>query len=1070
MDALKDWLLDRPNDTARPEIGRAVRWAALVMAALLGLAPQTGRGEAPRVRFNRDIRPILSEHCFACHGPDARHRRASLRLDTEAGIKAELESGMHGVVPGNPDASELLVRIVSEDDSERMPPPETGKRLTGEQTELIKQWIAKGAPWEGHWSWQPIGRPSPPSIPPDDGSRISPSHPIDAFILKSLAAQGLSPAAEADKAILIRRVFLDLLGLPPTSAEVELFLEDDATDAYERLVDRLLASPAFGERLAIVWLDLVRFADSVGYFADQTVRMSPYRDYVIRSLNANKPFDRFTVEQLAGDLLPDATLETRIAAGYNRLGRVSTESGVQEKEYLTRYAADRVRNAGTTWLGLTLGCCECHDHKYDPLSTRDFYQLEAFFADIKERGVYDKDTPTGIDFGPSLALGTPAQQRELDELTEKIDRKQRDLEQLQRQYVEGGADRRREISDWERALKRSEEWKVLQPLSVVSSGKARCRVLPDKSILVSGARPETDTYTFKARSPLRSLTALRLEVLPDPSLRNQGPGRGADGNFVLTGLTLSISSPNSPTPREVPFRAASATFEQTDAPGGMVSRVWSAALAIQPDPRRPDLGWAVTDRLGVPHHAVFETAQDVSCGPDGELTFVLRHNHGDARTLGRFRIFVTQGRRPVEVFGYRLPEPIRGVLEEPAWQRSESQRKELAEYFAAQVTAAGEALRKELDVLRDRRGRLIADIPSVLVVETVEPRPIRILPRGNWQDDSGEIVSPSLPASLARPRSNSGRLTRLDLAQWIVSPDNPLTARVLVNRLWKLYFGAGLSRKLDDLGSQGDWPTHPELLDWLAGRLIDSGWDLKQAIRQIVTSQTYRQSATGSELARERDPENRWLSHQSRFRLEAELVRDGALAVSGLLAAQVGGLSVKPYQPQGYWDLLSKPPRVWEESEGAGVYRRGLYTHWQRQYLHPMLMAFDAPSREECAADRPRSNTPMQALVLLNDPTFVEAAKVLAERAVREAGSPDHRIDWLYREILARPPQPLERAVLANLVEAMEATYRLDPASAAELLTVGRATPAAQADAVELAAWANAARTLLNLHDMVTRP
>ncbi|MSR56438.1 MAG: DUF1553 domain-containing protein [Planctomycetaceae bacterium] len=1043
---------------------RGTSAGAAILAVLVGGAVVCGDERA--VRFNQDIRPILSEHCFTCHGPDARKRQAELRLDVEHDAKSELGSGAKAIVAREPDASEMIARIDSTDAGEQMPPPETGKPLSAEQIAILKRWIAEGAVWERHWSLEPIGRPAPPANADPQFVR----NPIDAFVRQKQIEHGLSPSGPADRVTLLRRLCVDLTGLPPTPGEVARFLADEAPDAYERLADRLLASPHFGERLAIAWLDLVRYADSAGLYADQSIKVSPYRDYVIAAFNADMPFDRFTIEQLAGDLLPEKTTELRIASAYNRLGRMSTESGVQEKEYLSKYIAERVRNAGTTWLGVTLGCCECHDHKYDPFTARDFYKMAAFFADIKERGVYDKDSPTGIDWGPALQLGSPAQMHEFARLSQEIAALQDKLDKVKQEYAEPTMQRAAEQAAWEQSLEHNYDWKELQPRSAISVSGAACKVLPDKSIVVGGARPETDRYLIKAKAPLGKFTAVRLEVLPDPSLRGQGPGRAASGNFVLTGFTVSVDPAGTGNSQPVSFGSASATFEQTDAPGDIVSRVWSAFSAVRPDPKHPQLGWAVTDQTGVAQQAIFETEHDQHCHSDDELSITLVHQHGKSHALGRFRLSIADAQRPVETFGYHLLANIRNLLNKPAWRRNDEQKRELAEYYAVNVAPAGVELKNRKGDLEGQRDRLNHEIPSVLVVETVEPRPIRVLKRGDWQDDRGDLVEPGVPGALPALAEGSGRRTRLDLARWLVSAENPLTARVLVNRLWKSYFGAALSRKSDDLGSQGEWPTHPELLDWLARRLIDSGWSVKHIIRLMVTSETYRQESTASHEARERDPENRWLSHQSRFRLDAELVRDNALAVSGLLAPRIGGMSVRPYQPDGYWDILNKPPRVWTISPGDDLYRRGLYTHWQRQYLHPMLLAFDAPSREECAADRPRSNTPMQALALLNDPTFVEAARVLAERAVRDGGiTPDERIGWLYRQALSRAPQPAEAAVLETLLQRHLANYRADPASAADLLTVGRSPMPANCDVVELAAWTNLARVILNLHDTIMR-
>jgi mono/diheme cytochrome c family protein len=765
-------------------------FAAIALAwATSGPAVAAG----PEVDFNRDIRPILSESCYQCHGPDANKRKADLRLDTREGLFRSAD-GSTVVVPGKPDASEFWVRIASDDPESRMPPPKSGKPMTTAQVALVRRWIEQGAVWKGHWSFIPAGRPAAPSV---DGIDV-----IDRFLRAPMAAAGLEPSPEADRPTLIRRLSLDLLGLPPSPEEVDAFVHDDRDDAYARLVDRLLASPHYGERMAMFWLDLVRFADTQGYHSDNHVDIWMFRDYVIRSFNANKPFDRFTIEQLAGDLVDRPTDETRIGSGYNRLLQTTQEGGAQAKEYIAKYAADRVRNVSTVWMGVTMGCAECHDHKYDPFTTREFYSLAAFFADVQET--------------------------------------------------------------------------------------------------IIGAQAPTPFPTPEQSAALQQLQSRRAAV-------------------------GSIKSPS--------------------------------------------------------------------------------------------------------------PE----------------QKKEIADL--------------------DRR---IADfhirIPSTLVTTAMPPREVRVLRRGNWMDDSGPVVMPGVPGALPPIDVAGGRASRLDLARWLVSGRNPLVARVMVNRLWKLTFGQGLVTTPDDFGSQGAWPTHPELLDWLAAEFVDGGWDLKATLKQMVMSAAYRQASRPRDTDHQLDPANRWLSRQNAFRLDAELVRDNALAISGLLSERIGGPSVKPYQPPGYWVFLNFPRREYDPDHGPNQYRRGLYTYWQRTFLHPSLLAFDASSREECVVQRPRSNTPLQALVLLNDPTYVEAARVLAARLIAEAGTdPSARLDRAFRLSLARPPRAAEAEVLLQLLAKHERQYRGDPAAARELLGLGEAPAPAGLDAVELAAWTSVARVLLNLHETITR-
>jgi hypothetical protein len=776
----------------------------MVAAAVLIVSarPAHTRADSGAVDFNREIRPILSETCYQCHGPDRNQRKADLRLDLRDGLFRSAD-GTTVVVLGKPEESELLLRITSEDDELRMPPPKAGKRLTPDQVARIRRWIEQGAVWKGHWAYLVPTRPEVPAAATRSASAaVRPAHPIDRFIGARLDVEGLEPAPEADRATLIRRLSFDLVGLPPTPEEVDAFLRDGHPDAYEHLVDRLLASPHYGERMAIFWLDLVRFADTQGYHSDNHVDIWLFRDYVIRAFNANLPFDRFTIEQLAGDLLPAPTDATRIASGYNRLLQTTQEGGAQPKEYMAKYAADRVRNVSTVWLGATMGCAECHDHKFDPYTTREFYSLAAFFADVSET--------------------------------------------------------------------------------------------------IVGA--------------------------------------------------------------QVPTRFA--TPEQAAA---------------------------------------------------------LREREGRRAALK--------------------------AVKEP----TEAQKKELSE--------------------ADRRvNELTRRIPTTLVATSIPPREMRVLPRGNWMDDSGPIVRPGVPACLPPLGIPDRRASRLDLARWLVSGRNPPVARVLVNRLWRLAFGQGLVATLDDFGSQGTSPTHPELLDWLACELVASGWDVKAMIKALVMSETYRRSSRPRPADRQRDPGNRWLSRQNAFRLDAELVRDNALAIAGLLAPRIGGPSVKPYQPPGYWVFLNFPKREYHPDHGEDQYRRGLYTYWQRTFLHPSLLAFDASTREECVVQRPRSNTPLQALVLLNDPTYVEAARVLAARMIREAGTdPAARLDRVFRLALARPPRPEETAILTRLRLEHQAQYRDDPAVARDLAGIGETPAPTGIDPAELAAWTSVTRVILNLHETMTR-
>jgi len=1027
---------------------------ALAWSLCLGLpAP----GAEPRIEFNRDIRPILSENCFACHGPDARKRAAGLRLDVEADARKALESGATAIVPGHSDQSELLARIISTDATSVMPPPETGKSLTAAQVDLLRRWIDAGAPWEGHWAFLPIRRSPAPQVA--DPAFVK--NGIDQFVLAGLAAQGLEHAPAADRITLLRRVHFDLVGLPPTTAEVDEFLQDQSPDAYEKAVDRLLKSKHFGERMAMFWLDLVRYADSVGYHGDQPMSVTPFRDYVIDSFNANKPFDQFTIEQLAGDLLPNSTREQKIAAGYNRLGMMSAEGGVQDKEYLAKYIAERVRNVSGAWMGITMGCCECHDHKFDPFTTREFYQFESFFADIQERGLYSGSDQTGA-WGSSMPVPEPEQEQELNRLDG-------DLAKLKSQLDQPTPELAAAQADWETQQGAARSWQPLLIASAQSKEQAELKILEDRSVLAAGTRPVTDTYTLKLTGIPAGTTALRLTVLPDDSLPAKGPGRADNGNFVLTELVVRRQKEGAE-PVIVELQNASASHEQKSSAEKHPDKAWSAASVIDGDARGAEWGWAILDEAGRVNHLVVEFKSDLQLAEGETLVVELRQNHlNPGHVLGRFLLSATSSARPVKADGSGLPRNIRDLLAVPAPQRNDAQKAELAGFYRT-VAPSLQPVRDQIATLQKQRDELNRKIRITLITVAVEPRMVRVLGRGNWMDETGDVVQPALPAALGGKVSTDRRLTRLDLARWLVAPEHPLTSRVLVNRLWKQFFGVGLSRKLEDVGAQGDPPSHPELLDYLAAGLIDSGWDFKRLVRDMVTSGTYRQSAVPTAAQREKDPFNKWLSHQGRFRLDAELVRDNALAISGLLNPKIGGRNANPYQPPGYWAYLNFPMREWQNSSGDDLYRRGLYTHWQRQYLHPSLLAFDAPSREECTADRVRSNTPLQSLVLLNDPIYVEAARVFAEKVLAAGGAtPAERLNWAYRRALSRAPRPEEEKLLLALFEKHLGEYRQDPESARKLIAVGTSPSPTPLEPVELAAWTSITRVLLNLHETITR-
>jgi hypothetical protein len=832
---------------------RRLRFVAHVLLAIL-LAPPLLRAQAP-IDYSRDIRPILANSCYACHGPDENQRKAKLRLDLrEEAIKK-------AIVTGNAAASPLIQRIVAKDADEVMPPPHAKKpAIAPDQVKLIARWIDQGAKFDQHWAYVKAEQTAVPEVKNKKWVR----NPIDAFIAAGHDREKLAPVPETDRATLIRRLSFDLIGLPPTSEEVDNFVNDKSTATYEKLVDRLLASKHFGERMAVYWLDVVRYADTAGYHSDNHRDVWLFRDYVINAFNNNKPFDQFTLEHLAGDLLQNPTTEQRIASGYNRMLQTTEEGGAQAKEYTAKYFADRVRNASGTWMGATLGCAECHNHKYDPYATRDFYRFAAFFADISEAAV--------------------------------------------------------------------------------------------------GRQQQTPIMTAEQQAEIKKFDA-------------------------------------------------------------EIARVQSELMKPSPELDAAQTKWEESSK------AKKET-------PKG------------------------------------LPKPVADALAIVSSKRNAAQKQLITTHFRTQVAVETESLRKQLAQVQANKDKLQKTIPTTLVAMTAPPRTVRILPRGNWLDDTGEAVTPDVPAFLGSiaPKDPKARANRLDLAKWLVSADHPLTARVYVNRLWKIAFGQGIVKNLDDLGMQGTLPSHPELLDWLATEFVKRGWDTKAMLKLMVMSSTYRQSSKASNEVRERDPGNVWLARQNRYRLDAEFVRDNALAIGGLLTDKIGGPSVKPYQPAGFWSYLNFPTREWQNDKGESQYRRGLYTYWCRSFLHPSLFAFDAPTREECTNDRPRSSTPLQALVLLNDPTYVEASRAFAERILKEAkGSKKERVDWAYRQALSRPATDAEVEVLVKLYEKHRKEYAADSASAQNILAVGERPMPKDMDAIDLAAWTSIARVIINLHETITR-
>ena len=948
-----------------------------------------------RVDFNRDIRPLLSDRCFACHGPDENTREADLRLDIAEGVV----QGDSTVVQANDlEASELYQRIISDDVDIVMPPPSTNKPLSESEKDLLKKWIEQGAAWETHWAYLPPVKVNLPE------ANTPSTNPIDAFIQAKLDANQLVASNQANRVTLIRRLYFDLIGLPPTTAQVDAFLSDDSENAYAKVVEDLLNSPHFGERMATYWLDVVRYADSNGYHSDEARKIAPYRDYVIQSFNDNMPYDQFVIEQLAGDLLPEAGLQQQVASGFNMLLQTTSEGGAQAKEYIAKYAADRVRNTSQIFLGSTVGCAECHNHKFDPFTQHDFYSFAAFFADIQQPAVGNPPT-------------YPVVTSEDQELIHQFDM---DLGSLRKQLEATTPELEEDQSQWEASLKEAaartpkfSPWYQIGPFTADNFDQLHAKEF------VAASVSNYDQPVGELKWTENNLADGKVHALPLGNLAATYLHRQVNLEKA-TNLTLSLGSDDSIT-------------------------VWVNGEKVH-DNKVSRAPAADQDKVKV----------ELRAGENDLLVKVCNNQSG----AGFF----------FNVGSSDLPSNIASIIETDPESRTVPQKNELAAYYRT-VTPLLQPQREKLAQKEAEKKSFVDSRPRTMMTRTGKPREVRLLNRGDWLDESGPVVQPAIPEFMGKLETTGNRLNRLDLARWIIDRNNPLTARTLVNRFWKLFYGQGLATPLDDLGRQGSVPTHPELLDWLSVELMDHDWDMKHIIRLMLMSDTYRQATDVSDELKRVDPYNQLYARQVRFRLDAEFVRDNALAVSGLLVRDIGGRSVHPYQPAGYWSHMNFPARKWPSDQGENLHRRGLYTWWQRMFLHPAMVAFDAPSREECTVERPRSNIPQQALVLLNDPTFVEAAHGLAERTLQSA-EPEtaKRIDWIWKEVLSRLPEKTEAEVLTKVYERHRIQYEADPESAKQLLNVGTLRVNESLDTVELAAWTSVARIVLNLNETITRP
>lgn len=968
----------------------------------------------PTVDFVRDVRPILNTHCIDCHGADV--QEAGLRVDVGIGVLQGGDSGP--TVVANQSSESLLVQVVLGTHADISQMPLDSDPLSAEQIKTLRDWIDEGAKLpdrekhlivkSDHWSFQSVVRPKLPAVSAKDWPR----NEIDRFILAKLEKEGIAPSPPADKATLLRRLYLDLIGLPPTPEQVQQFLADDAEKAYEQQVKQLLASPHFGERWGRHWLDVARYADSNGYTIDGPRDIWKYRDWVIDALNQDMPFDQFVIEQLAGDLLPNPSLQQQIATGFHRNTMFNQEGGTDPEQFRVERVIDRVNTTGEAFLALTLGCAQCHSHKYDPISQRDYYQVYAFFNNSDE---------------PVLRVPTEAEEHEQQQLRNAMAARDRELAKARPQWL-------KQFTDVTTA------WNIMPPAEFVSEGGASHSVLDDGSVLLSGANPDVDVYTFTTEAFSEPVAGFRLEVLPDESLPSKGPGRPANGNFVLSEISISVTPNGSDKPQPLAIAHTAADFEQTGYP---------VAYTIDGN---AETGWAINTSgngpMNVARTAMFTLKEP--CATAGRYTVTIRHcPRNPGYNVGRFRLSFTSQPGPFQI----IPEDVRAILAVAEELRTKEQTKRLVQYHR-DSDPEYTRLANELKAAQQR-------VPTTMVIrERPEPRTTFVHLRGDFLN-KGPEVEPNVPAVLGgMPEAEFSN--RLDFARWLVSGENPLTARVTVNRIWQCLFGVGIVETENDFGTQGSPPTHPDLLDWLASEFVSQGWSMKKMIREIVTSATYRQSSHDRPDLESIDPTNRLLARQRRIRVEAEIVRDITLSVSGLLCDSIGGPSVFPYQPDGVMDL-PQVKREWKVSPGGDQYRRGMYTFFWRTSPHPFLKLLDAPEALTTCTRRDRSNTPLQALLLLNDEAFVECARNLASRLVAQTGMSDaERVDWAFQLCVARKPSSSEQEVLLKLLTDQRRILTADRMKAV-------AQPPLSSQELEHETWTAVARALLNLDELITR-
>lgn len=1128
---------------------------------------------AQTVDFNRDVRPILSNNCFACHGPDEKVRKAELRLDTREGAIADL-GGHAAIVPGKTDSSELIKRVVSTERGEVMPPVKTGKKLTANEVEILKRWVKEGANYSKHWAYVAPVRPELPAVK----NTAWPKNAIDRFILARLEKEGLTPMPEADRYALSRRLALDITGLPPTVAEADAFAKDSSPQAYEKYVDLLLRKESYGEHWARLWLDLARYADSAGYADDPKRTIWAYRDYVIKSFNTNKPFDQFTVEQIAGDLLPNPTEEQIIATAFHRNTMTNSEGGTNDEEFRSVAIVDRVNTTLTTWMGTSIACAQCHNHKYDPISQKEYFGLYAILNNTADADRSD-ETPLHSFYSEHQKRDRAAWEAEVATIGAKIREKAPTLVDAQRK--------------WESSLLLNPKWATPRPSASKSTAGPTAPAGDDGAIFVEKAGAK-DTFTIELPLKGNRLTALRLDALPHPKLAGMGPGH-AGGNFVISNVKAQLVPPASakPTGRFVRislpgankilslaevqvfsgaenvalkgeakqssvdydgpaklaidgntdgnFEKKSVTHTKAEKDpwwevdlkstqgidritlwnriGGVEDRlagykvellndkrevVWHAdgktvpkpsvthetsgaravnfaaafadyeqdgfpASAVLDDNPKKKNGWAIGGAIGKSHSLTLVSANGIDVPEGSKLVVTIDQQFAQANhTLGHFRLSVTDEAGVAETA--KLPARVLASLGVAADKRTEEQKAHINEHYIRHVSPELKPERERLAVL----AKMIADlkpttVPIMKELTGPQRRKTRLQFRGNFLD-LGEEVKEGVPAVFHSLSASPQAADRMALAKWLVAPENPLTARVIVNRYWEQIFGIGLVRTSEEFGIQGELPSHPELLDWLATELIRLKWDMKAFVKLLVTSAAYRQSTKVTKELAERDPDNRLLARGPRLRLTAEMVRDQALFASGLLSTKMYGPSVKPPQPALGINAAFGGSIDWQTSTGEDKYRRGLYTEWRRSNPYPAMSTFDAPNRDICVVRRNRTNTPLQALVTLNDEVYVEAAQALARKVVKEGGaSTAERVTFAFRQCLVRPPSGAELSRLLKLFDESKAAMAKDERKATQLATMPIGPVPAGANVAELAAWTVVGNVLLNLDETLMK-